>query len=54
MLVLHGDGRCLGAACLREPRHAGRFVLLEPPTLKGKVLTRTLTLTLTLTSRARC
>ena len=36
VLVVHGDGRCLTASCLTEPRHAGRFVLLEPPTTKGK------------------
>jgi hypothetical protein len=36
VLVLHGDGRCLNAACLSDPRHAGRFVVLEPPTVKGK------------------
>ena len=36
VVVLHGDGRCLSAACLSDPRHAGRFVVLEPPTVKGK------------------
>ena len=36
VVVLHGDGRCLSAACLSDPQHAGRFVVLEPPTVKGK------------------
>ena len=27
VVVLHGDGRCLSAACLTDPRHAGRFVV---------------------------
>ena len=36
VLVLHGDGFALGASCLRDPQHAGRFVLLEPPTPKGR------------------
>ena len=32
VFVLHGDGRCLRASCLRAPEHTGRFVVLEPPT----------------------
>ena len=36
VLVVHGDGVCEQASCLRSPEHRDRFILLEPPCPPGK------------------